>query len=71
MRMPTPLFEPLHPVQKAAFQKMSDETKLEILQSLISTSRALKKAQYKTLHPEWSEEKMAAEMKRIFLHVAT
>lgn len=69
--MPIPLFEPLHPVQIAALKNMSDATKLEIVQNLIDTARSLKKSQFMTNHPEWSEEKLQSELKNIFLYTTT
>jgi hypothetical protein len=69
--MPIPLFEPLHPVQKAAFQRMSADTKLGIVQNLIDTARALKKSQVRNLHPDWSDEEINAHLKNMFLHVTT
>ncbi|NJK92061.1 MAG: nucleotidyltransferase family protein [Blastochloris sp.] len=64
--MPTTLFEPLHPVQKAAFQKMSLDDKLAMVNGLICFARELKLSHLRVEHSDWTEEQIQREVARIF-----
>jgi hypothetical protein len=69
--MPTTLFEPLHPVQKAAFQKMSLDDKLAMMNGLITFAGDFKLSYLRVDHPEWTEEQLQREVARIFLHASS
>ena len=61
----------MHPVQREIFRKMSPEEKLRISWQLYWDARKLKAAWLKKIHPDWSEEQVAEEVRRIFLYAHT
>jgi hypothetical protein len=69
--MPIPLFEPLHPVQKAAFQRMSLGDKFDMMNGLITFARDFKISYLRELHPDWTEAQLQQEVARIFLHASS
>ena len=56
------------PEQIAIFRAISGEQKLRLAEQLYWTARKLKLAGLLAQHPDWSEEQLAAEVRRIFLH---
>ena len=54
--------------QTQIFTKMSAEKKLEIATQLYYSARELKAAGLHAAHPDWSEEKIQEEVRRIFLY---
>jgi len=50
---------------------MSGEQKLRSAMALYWTARKIKAARLRELHPDWSEDQVQAEVKRIFLHAVT
>jgi len=69
--MSQPLFEPLHPVQKAAFQRMTLHEKLALVNGSISFARDLKLAYLKKQYPEWTQSELDRELARNFLHASS
>jgi len=57
--------------QAQIFTKMSAEKKLELSLRLYYSARRLKAAHLRNLHPDWSEEKIQEEVRRIFLYART
>ncbi len=58
------------PEQIAIYRLMTGQRRLEIAEQLFWTARALKTAGVRHQHPDWPEEKVMAEVNRIFLHAA-
>ena len=58
------------PEQIAIYRAMTGQRRLEIAEHLFWTARALKTAGVRYQHPDWPEEKVLAEVNRIFLHAA-
>jgi hypothetical protein len=56
------------PEQIAALKAMAGEQRLRIAESLYWTARKLKAAGVRAQHPEWPEERVQEEVRRIFLH---
>jgi hypothetical protein len=50
---------------------MSPARKLEIAGQFQLAARELKKAALKQLHPDWTDEKLKLEVRKIFLHAAS
>jgi hypothetical protein len=61
----------LSPQQIEIYQKMLPEKKLAIAEQLYWTARELKGCGLKQQHPDWSEEQVAQEVRRIFLYART
>ena len=68
-RSPLPDEQP-SPEQLAIYRTMTGQRRLEIAEQLFWTARALKTAGVRHQHPDWPEEKVMAEVNRIFLHAA-
>ena len=60
--------EQISPKQIAAFQAMSGERRLKLAEQLYWSARKLKAAGLRSQHPDWSQEQIDAEVRRIFLH---
>ena len=60
--------EQISPEQIAAFQAMSGERRLKLAEQLYWSARKLKAAGLRSQHPDWSQEQIDAEVRRIFLH---
>jgi hypothetical protein len=58
----------LHPEQIKALRKMSLERRAEIALGFIRSIRRMKAAALRTQHPEWSEQRVATELRRLTLH---
>jgi len=58
-------------IQRQIFAKMTAEKKLELSMQLYWSARRLKAAHLRGLHPDWSEEKVQEEVRRIFLYART
>jgi hypothetical protein len=58
------------PEQIAIYRSMTGQRRLEIAEQLFWTARALKFAGVRHQHPDWPEERVLAEVNRIFLHAA-
>jgi len=61
----------LHPKQIEAFRAMTPARKLEVAMQLYWSARRLKAAWLRKIHPEWREERVEDEVRRIFLHART
>jgi hypothetical protein len=57
--------------QLAAWRAMSGERRLQVAEKLYWSARKLKAAGVRQQHPDWPEERVAAEVRRIFLHART
>ncbi|MDQ6912349.1 MAG: hypothetical protein M3119_03790 [Verrucomicrobiota bacterium] len=58
----------LHPEQVKALRKMSLERRAEIAFGCIRSMRQLKATALRSQHPEWSEQQIAAELRRLIFH---
>lgn len=53
------------------YRKMSPAEKWQEAFRLMQAARELKRAFFKNRHPEWSEEQVEDEVRRIFLYAST
>ena len=60
--------EQTSPEQFAILRAMSGERRLQLAEMLYWSARKLKTAGVRSQHPDWPEEKVNAEVNRIFLH---
>ena len=58
------------PEQIAIYRSMTGQRRLEIAEQLFWTAREIKASGVRYQHPDWTEEKVLAEVNRIFLHAA-
>jgi hypothetical protein len=58
----------LHPEQIRALRKMPLERRAELALGFIRSMRRMKIAALRAQHPEWSEQEIAAELRRLTLH---
>lgn len=63
--------EDLHPEQIRAFRRMSPEDKIRLAGQHYLMARAWKAAGIRLQHPDWNEEQIQAEVRRVFLYAAT
>jgi hypothetical protein len=63
--------EQTSPEQIAIFRRMSPEQRWRAANQLYWTMRRHKAAFVRSQHPEWSEERVAAEVREIFSHART
>jgi hypothetical protein len=56
------------PEQIEVFRAMTGEQRLRLAEQLYWTARKLKLAGLRAQHPDWTEEQLNAEVRRIFLH---
>jgi hypothetical protein len=63
--------EQLDPEQIRIFQAMSGERRLQLAERLYWSARKLKRAGLRLQHPEWAEERLDQEVRRLFLHART
>ena len=54
--------------QLAALRAMSGERRLRVAEQLYWSARKMKAAGVRNQHPDWPEERVNAEVRRIFLH---
>jgi hypothetical protein len=59
------------PEQIAIFRAMTGERRLQLAEQLYWTARKLKLAGLRAQHPDWTDEQLNAEVRRIFLHART
>lgn len=59
------------PEQLAILRTMPGERRLKVAERLYWSARKLKAAGVRSQHPDWPEEKVNAEVNRIFLHART
>jgi hypothetical protein len=63
--------EQASPEQIVALRALSGERRLGLAEELYWSARKLKTAGVRSQHPEWSEDEVATEVRRIFLHART
>lgn len=63
--------ERLSPKQIEILRDMSGQRKWELAGQLYWSARGIKAAGLRAQHPEWSEEQVARETRRIFLYART
>ncbi len=56
---------------KGRFKGMTPEKKLELSLRLYYSARELKEASLRTFHPDWDDEKIEEEVRRVFLYART
>ena len=61
----------LHPKQIEAFRAMTPARKLEVAMQLCWSARRLKAGWLRKIHPDWTEDRVEEEVRRIFLHART
>ncbi|HEY2083595.1 MAG TPA: hypothetical protein VGI88_12500 [Verrucomicrobiae bacterium] len=60
--------EQTSPEQFALLRAMPGERRLQLAEEMFWAARRLKAAGIRYQHPDWPEEKVLAEVNRIFLH---
>ena len=60
--------EQTSPEQFAILRGMSGQRRLQLAEQMFWFARRLKTAGVRHQHPDWPEEKVIAEVNRIFLH---
>jgi len=63
--------EQASPKQIEILRAMPGEHRLRLAEHLYWSARKLKVAGLRAQHPDWSEEQLNAEVRRIFLHART
>lgn len=63
--------EQTSPQQFAMLRAMPGERRLKLAEQMYWSARKLKTAGVRSQHPDWPEEKVIAEVNRIFLHART
>jgi len=58
----------LHPEQIKALRRMPLERRAELALGFIRSMRRLKAAALRAQHSDWSEQEVAAELRRLTLH---
>jgi hypothetical protein len=58
----------LHPEQIKALRKMSLQRRAELALGFIRSMRQMKAAALRAQHPDWSEQQVATELRRLTLH---
>ncbi|MCF6269704.1 MAG: hypothetical protein L3J41_08340 [Melioribacteraceae bacterium] len=53
------------------FKGFSPEKKLDLSMQLYHSAKELKRAALKQFHPDWDDEKINEEVRRVFLHART
>jgi hypothetical protein len=61
----------LHPAQVAAYRRMSPAEELKTACGLWRAARALRAAALRLEHPDWTEEAVQAEVRKVFLRART
>jgi hypothetical protein len=59
------------PEQIARYRAMTPEERLRQSTQLYWSARRLREAHERALHPEWSDDQVAAHVRKIFLRAAT
>ncbi len=60
----------MHPEQVKIYQQMSMAKKLSLAGSFMLSARKLKAHMLKMQHPDWSDTRIKAEVRRIFLYAS-
>ena len=60
--------EQASPQQLTVFRGMTGQRRLRLAEQLYWSARKMKAAGLRTQHPEWPEEQVNAEVRRVFLH---
>jgi hypothetical protein len=60
--------EELVPEQITALRAMTGEKRLHLAETLYWSARKMKAAGIRSQHPDWPEDRVTAEVTRIFLH---
>jgi hypothetical protein len=63
--------EQASPEQIAALRAIPGEERLKIAERLYWSARKMKAAGVRVQHPDWTEEQVSEEVRRIFLHART
>jgi hypothetical protein len=63
--------EQTSPEQIEIYRRMTPGRRLEVAEQLYWSARKLKTAGVRSQHPDWPEEKINAEVNRIFLHAGS
>jgi hypothetical protein len=71
MAQPMPARDEASPEQIAIFRKMTGERRLQLAEQLYWSARKMKAAGLRYQHPDWPEDRVQAEVRRIFLHART
>ena len=66
-----PAGEQPSPEQIAALRALSGEKRLRLAEQLYWSARKMKTAGIRHQHPDWSEDRVNAEVTKIFLHART
>jgi hypothetical protein len=59
------------PEQLEIFRAMTGQRRWQLAEQLYWSARKLKLAGLRAQHPDWTEEQLNAELRRIFLHART
>ena len=62
--------EQASPEQIAAFKAMSGEKRLRMAEQLYWLARKIKTAGFRAQHPDWTDEQINSEVRRVFLLAA-
>lgn len=60
--------EPMHPMQVAAYRRMTPAEKLDRLAEMYRLARTLMAAGARMRHPEWSQEEIEREVRERMLY---
>lgn len=63
-----PDLEPLHPIQIAAFARMTPTEKHRVFLGLVHCAREISRNSLRTRHPGWKKEQIESALARITLH---
>jgi Ca2+-binding EF-hand superfamily protein len=63
--------EELTPEYVATLRRMTRAQKLRTAFGLYGSARKVKAARLRQMHPDWTEEQVQEEVKRIFMHAVT
>jgi hypothetical protein len=58
----------MHPAQRAAYMRMTPAEKIELAARIHRDARSLTAAGLRMRHPGWPDERIASEVRRIFLY---
>ncbi len=69
--IPPAFDEEMHPVQIAGFRAMTAARKWELMSRMYHAAIAMKAAQLRERHPEWSAAELERAARRALLHAGT
>lgn len=58
-------------MQAAILRNMTPGQRLKVMESLYWQARALKTASLRAFHPDWTDEKIKSEVRKLFLYGTT